>query len=456
MLVEGRSLGTISILLPQRNALTEEYCDLLKTVANQAGVAIQRARLFGHTQRMANEMRALYDVGLHTGSTLSISEVIKRTANNIEMLMHPDMFYIALYDAETDSASFEHVKDHGEIMPRMKVPLGPEGYGLTGRIIRTKEPVLVRDWTTSGYLYAAIAQKSGTDMLSYLGVPMIFDDRVMGVLSVQAVDGDVFDEESQRLLEAMAAQTAMALENARLHALAQEAAQIDSLTQVYNHGRFIKLVHEAINESNKNDSQVSLIMLDIDFFKQYNDTFGHVAGDHVLALTAQALKSCVRVEDSVGRWGGEEFGVLLPGLSIDSAKTVARRIRHAIAELVPLDANGMPLVSPTISQGISTYPYPSREATGLIEDADAALYYAKEHGRNQLVMFDTRGSHELIFRTGTLTPESLMQPRKAVRSSNTGYTTSDLDGIKAGMHDATTTTDDLYDPATAELERDAG
>jgi len=334
----------------------------------------------------------------------------------------------------------------------MKVTLGPEGFGLTGRIIRTKQPVLVSDWGASGHVYDSIAQKAGTDMLSYLGVPMIFDERVMGVLSVQAIRANVFDGESQRLLEAMAAQTAMALENARLHAMAQEAAQIDSLTQVCNHGRFIKLVHEAISESNKNDSQVSLIMLDIDFFKQYNDTFGHVAGDHVLALTAQALKNCVREEDSVGRWGGEEFGVLLPGLSIDDAKKVARRIRHAIAELVPLDANGSPISSPTISQGISTYPYPSREATGLIEDADAALYYAKEHGRNQLVMFDLRGSHELIFRAGALTTDSLVPTKKAARNKSS-YTTSDLDGIRSTMRNATTTTDDLYNPVTAELDR---
>ena len=449
MLVEGKLLGTICICLPQRNALSEEYRDLLKTIANQAGVAIQRARLFQHTQRLANEMSALYDVGLHTGSTLSISEVVKRTANNMEKLMHSSTCYVALYDAQSDTVTFEHFKDHGEFMPVMKVPVGPEGIGLTGRIIRTKQPLLVSDWAASGHMYSSIVQKTGSEMLSYLGVPMIFDDRVVGVLSVQDELANVYDEESQRLLEAMAAQTAMALENARLHALAQEAAQIDNLTQVYNHGRFVELVREAVDKSNTNDSQVSLIMLDIDFFKQYNDRFGHVAGDHVLALTALALKGCVREEDSVGRWGGEEFGVLLPGLSIDDAKKVARRIRHAIAELVPTDANGRSIASPTVSQGISTYPYPSRETTGLIEDADAALYYAKEHGRNQLVMFDRRGSHELIFRTGTLAP-NMIGHATAAREENQ-YATNDLDSVRSNMHNATSTTDDLHSPVTVEL-----
>jgi diguanylate cyclase (GGDEF)-like protein len=364
--------------------------------------------------------------------------------------MHTDTYYVALFDAASDTVSFEYSMDHGELLPVMKVLLGPTGIGLTGMIIRTKQPLLISDWAESGQQYTSIAQQTGSEMLSYLGVPMIFDERVIGVLSVQSERANVYDEESRRLLEAMAAQTAMALENARLHALAQEAAQIDNLTQVYNHGRFIELVHEAIERSNRDDSQVSLIMLDIDFFKQYNDRFGHVAGDHVLALAAQALKACIREEDSVGRWGGEEFGVLLPGLSSDGAKKVARRIRRAMAELVPTGVDGSPITSPTISQGISTYPYPSREATGLIEDADAALYYAKEHGRNQLVMFDVRGSHELIFRTGTLAPNMVGSP-KTILHGEGHYTTHDLDGRAPAMHDATTTTDDLQDTVTVEL-----
>jgi diguanylate cyclase (GGDEF)-like protein len=249
--------------------------------------------------------------------------------------------------------------------------------------------MLVEDWLVDGQQYNAIAKKMGADMLSYLGVPMVIDGRVIGVLSAQSTEPHAFDRNDQGLLQAMAAQTAMALENARLHQLAQAGAITDSLTKVYNHGHFVKLVHEAVAASDKEDVPVSLIMLDVDHFKKYNDNYGHVAGDIVLAMVGETLKDCVRDGDAVGRWGGEEFCVLLPGLGIQEAKKVARTIRRKVAELEPPDGRGGTIPAPTVSQGISSYPFPSAKATHLIEEADAALYHAKDQGRNQLIVIET-------------------------------------------------------------------
>ena len=160
---------------------------------------------------------------------------------------------------------------------------------------------------------------------------------------------------------------------------------------MYNHGYFIEMVRNAVECSDRDDSQVALIMLDIDHFKKYNDTYGHVAGDNVLKQVATALKSTVRQTDYVGRWGGEEFGVLLSSAGIPEAKKVARLIRRAVAEIPAVDGHGRSIPSPTISQGISAYPFPSASASDLIEEADAALYHAKEHGRNQLVVCESAG-----------------------------------------------------------------
>src|SRR6185436_12412421 len=97
-----------------------------------------------------------------------------------------------------------------------------------------------------------------------------------------------------------------------------------------------------------NGTQVSLIMIDVDYFKMYNDTYGHAAGDNVLQLVAGVLKSKVRSADAVGRWGGEEFAVLLPGAGPGEAERIARRFRRAIAVLSPVDGQGKPIPSPTI------------------------------------------------------------------------------------------------------------
>ncbi len=407
---EAKVLGAISLSFDVQKPMTPEYHELMTAIASQAGLAVERARLVCNAQRMANEMSPLYDVGLQTGSTLSRDEIVKRTAGNIEKLLNPDAYYIALYDQENEMISFEMFKEQDHVMPKMRASM--ENGGLTGHIIQTGESLLIQDWLTYGDTYNLIAKKTGVEMLSYLGVPMVTEERVVGVISVQCVEPMAFDSHDERLLMALAAQTAMALENAKLHQFAQNQAQFDSLTKVYNHGCFVDLVRKAVVELDSDDSQVALIMLDIDHFKKYNDTYGHVAGDNVLRMVANALKSSVRDTDYVGRWGGEEFGVLLTGVGLTEAKKVARLIRRAVSELYPVDGHGQLIPNPTISQGISSYPFPSATASSLIEQADAALYHAKAHGRNQLVSYEASNSmKEATITTGHLTVSELSRDR---------------------------------------------
>ncbi|HEY0072221.1 MAG TPA: sensor domain-containing diguanylate cyclase, partial [Chloroflexia bacterium] len=316
--VEGKVIGSISLAFMAVTQISPEYKSLLATIANQAGVALQRAHLYSSTERLAQEMSILYDVGLYTGSTLSRDEVIRRTSATIEKLMNPDAYYIALYDGETNMVSFEVFTECGQQMPKMR--MGLNRGGLTGRIIETCKPLLVQDWQVDGQQYNSVANKTGTEMLSYLGVPMVAEDKVVGVISVQSLQPLAFDAHHERLLMALSAQTGMALENARLHQLAQDQARFDSLTKVYNHGEFVNMVRQEVEKSDRDDNCVALIMLDIDHFKQYNDTYGHVAGDNVLRMVANALKSSVTDKDYVGRWGGEEFCVLLPGAGVQEAK----------------------------------------------------------------------------------------------------------------------------------------
>lgn len=414
---EDTVIGSISLAFDKAGCISEEYGSLLSTVAVQTEVALQRAELFTSTERQAREMRILYDIGLYTGSTLSRDEVIKRTSDTLEKLMNPDAYYIAMYDAEKNVLSFEAFVEAGQQMPKIKVAL--DNGGLTGRIIETCKSLLVQDWLTDGQQYNALAIKTGVDMLSYLGVPMIAEDKVVGVISVQSLQPMAFDLHHERLLTALAAQAGMAFENARLHQVAQDQARYDSLTRVYNHGMFVDLVRSAVARSDSDDSCVALIMLDIDHFKKYNDTYGHVAGDNVLRMVANALKSSVRETDSVGRWGGEEFCVLLPGAGVQEAKKIARYIRRAIAELYPVDGHGQLIPNPTLSQGISSYPYPSAGPSDLIEEADQALYQAKKRGRNQLIVYEAKGVlREATTTTGHLSHKIITGRRNTITTDN--------------------------------------
>ena len=129
---------------------------------------------------------------------------------------------------------------------------------------------------------------------------------------------------------------------------------------------------------------LSLIMLDIDYFKLYNDTYGHIIGDQVLRLTVQAIQSHIKKTDTIGRWGGEEFGVILPNATTVQANMVANRIRQTLAELPLFDVESQTIPKPTISQGIATMPDHTSDVDELVIIADRALYMAKDKGRDQV------------------------------------------------------------------------
>jgi diguanylate cyclase (GGDEF)-like protein len=186
------------------------------------------------------------------------------------------------------------------------------------------------------------------------------------------------------LLSNVAQQAALALDNARHHAQVEEQARRDSLTGVFNHGYVLSRLHEEFAHCQNTGRPLALIMLDIDHFKLYNDHYGHVVGDEVLCLVVQAIEAHLKAADSVGRWGGEEFTIVLPGSTTEQAKRVAEQMRRTLSDLALSDSSGQQLAKPTISQGIAAYPEHASSAEELIVMADRALYQAKKAGRAQV------------------------------------------------------------------------
>jgi diguanylate cyclase (GGDEF)-like protein len=166
----------------------------------------------------------------------------------------------------------------------------------------------------------------------------------------------------------------------------KEQARRDSLTGAYNHGHLLYMLNEEVIRGREQGSPVSLIMLDIDYFKQYNDRHGHVIGDEVLRLLVKAIQEHVKKTDIVGRWGGEEFSIGLPGATTDQAYLVAKRVRETLAVVDLRDKNGQSIPNPTVSQGIATFPKHAHNTDQLVDVADIALYQAKHLGRDQVVI----------------------------------------------------------------------
>ncbi len=211
-------------------------------------------------------------------------------------------------------------------------------------------------------------------------IPLISQDRVIGVLNVEGLEKA--DVEKFMIV---ARQFSLEMEKAQLYETVQELAITDGLTGMFVRRHFIEKFKEELERSSRHHSKTSFLMIDLDYFKEMNDRFGHLMGDAMLRDVARVLKQNVREIDLVGRYGGEEFCVLFPETDKAAAAAAAERLRAAIAsqEFMVYDE----IVKATISVGVSTFPDDSKKMNELIEFADKALYKAKAEGRNRVIMF---------------------------------------------------------------------
>ena len=211
------------------------------------------------------------------------------------------------------------------------------------------------------------------------------DDTAAMTLVLNPPEGG-FSDEAMKLAEWLSSQAAIALENARLHDIVQFQAITDELTGLVNRRRFLDALHSEIARGKRLGGRLSVVLADLDGFKEINDRFGHHAGDEVLIAFADLLRAHGRDVDVAARLGGEEFAVLLPETGLDGARSVADRLCRSLAELqIPLGAGEKVMV--TASFGVAELGE-SQSVDALLRAADSALYRAKEHGKNRVELAD--------------------------------------------------------------------
>ena len=196
--------------------------------------------------------------------------------------------------------------------------------------------------------------------------------------------GEHFTEEDRISAVSLAGHASVALDNARLHRMVERQALVDGLTGLANRRHLDQELASDLARAERAGGSVSLILADLDDFKQVNDEHGHACGDTVLREFAALMNEVVREGDTAGRWGGEEFALLLPDTALDGAQRVAERLRQALEEQVILSPEGEPL-RVTVSLGVAAYPDLGGRAE-LVAAADGALYRAKRAGKNQVVV----------------------------------------------------------------------
>lgn len=225
------------------------------------------------------------------------------------------------------------------------------------------------------------------ESVSYLCLPIVLGGIVSGVVQIQSDKKDFFTDSMIAEIKVYIDSITPVISNLRLLESLNNMASVDTLTKVYNRRYLEKYLEEQIEISKENNLHLSVIMLDIDFFKRFNDTYGHDAGDYVLMHFADTLKFNVRESDVVSRYGGEEFVVVLPGTDLHGAYSVAEKLRKKVEDmsLTAISNEAPPKI--TCSLGISSYPLHGNNIDKLIQSADKALYKAKNSGRNRTCIF---------------------------------------------------------------------
>ena len=208
----------------------------------------------------------------------------------------------------------------------------------------------------------------------HIVVPLKAVDKVVGLLSLYTRPDIAVDEQALELLSSIGNQVGIAISNARLYEESKSSALHDPLTRLANRRFLVIQLDKLMDSANRYDKPLSIIMLDIDHFKRYNDKRGHVEGDRLLANLAGILMKDMRNADHVFRYGGEEFLAILPDTSLTMAFEAAERLRKAVAAETEV----------TISLGVAAYRNTMHDKESFIRKADEALYRAKENGRNRV------------------------------------------------------------------------
>jgi diguanylate cyclase (GGDEF)-like protein len=374
MLDKEHLLGVIYVESAEMNELNDDDLQTLQTLANQVATSVQKTRLYARTQEHLHVMTILQSISHTVSSSLELDRIL----NNVLQLLKDSFGYtyasIYLFDGDVLHMGAQLGYPEDRLIPEISI-----SEGVIGRAARIQETQFIRDVSLdSDFLRASY------DVRSEIAVPLLKEDNVLGVLNVES-GHDLLTENDVNMLNALAGSVAIAIDNARLHAEVKRMAMTDAISGLANRRAFDEILEAELTRASRYHHTLSLIILDLDSFKEYNDKWGHPAGDVRLREVANLLRLNVRDPDVAARYGGEEFAIILPDTSKAGAIKLAERLRYSAEESAPhLNGESNPVPGYTISLGVATYPEDATSIEDLLLMADNAELMAKRLGKNRV------------------------------------------------------------------------
>lgn len=310
-------------------------------------------------------------------SYTSVDDVCSLIVDGCNGILGAEISCVYLFNRDDWTLSLRASQGRSEHMFRTVVPVSETLLGYAFREGMVQEAHVEHASGTADWVAQPL------EVVSQVVVPLRAGESVFGVMVVASSTSRELQPAELERLQVLGNQSSLSLQNALLHGELERLSVTDRLTEMYNHGYFQQRLEEEINRCERFGHPLSLIMLDIDDFKAFNDSFGHVRGDEVLKGVSAVIRRNLREMDIAARYGGEEFVVVLPETEMDGAVVLGERIRQGV-ESMQWQAEGERPVVRTVSVGVAEYPKAARTPLRLLEAADKAMYSAKRAGKNRV------------------------------------------------------------------------
>jgi diguanylate cyclase (GGDEF)-like protein len=391
-LVQGDQVfGVIAVDSLEQDAFPVEIQETLVRFIPFFNQIIEKIRISVEMDMRAKNFAALHAMSSALSRSLEITDILEELTTQIKSAVPYDFCVFLLYDEQTEEAVITALRGYDARFANYRFPL--EQSAILTHMLREwherrvssihHDPDLGDRGPGIGLFPVKELQQP---IKSLLGRPLVAHDKFIGAAFFAAIRANTFTEYHKNFLDTLLNQVAMVLDNSILHRSIRDMARTDGLTGLLNHRTFMEKLAEEYKRLDRDPRPFSLLLMDIDKFKNVNDKYGHPVGDVAIKTVARVLKDTARGSDFVARYGGEEFAVGMVDTDSKGAEQMGERIR-TILEKTPVTRVSDGELRVTISIGVSSFPSDTTNSAALVTMADNALYHAKRTGRNRVCLY---------------------------------------------------------------------